>query len=126
MKVIIAGGRDFEDYDYLCVSLHHAGIRQRVSEVVCGMARGADALGAEWAHERAIPVKYFPADWKQHGRGAGAIRNLAMAKYADALVAFWDGQSPGTKDMIKDMLAFGKELHVFPYLNLPPDAESQA
>lgn len=47
-----------------------------------------------------IPVIHFPANWDKHGKSAGHIRNAEMAKYADALVAFWDGKSKGTKGMI--------------------------
>ena len=31
---------------------------------------------------------------------AGYLRNKQMAEYADALIAFWDGESKGTKHMI--------------------------
>lgn len=44
------------------------------------------------------------------GRGAGFKRNVRMAKYADALVAFWNGKSPGTKHMIQT--AQNKKLEV--------------
>lgn len=64
------------------------------------MARGADSLGEQYAKERGIPVRYFPADWQTLGKSAGYQRNVQMAAYADALVAFWDGQSKGTKHMI--------------------------
>ena len=46
------------------------------------------------------PIKRFPADWENLGRGAGYVRNVQMAFYADALIAFWDGESRGTKHMI--------------------------
>ena len=45
-------------------------------------------------------VKEFPAQWNEFGKRAGYIRNEEMAKYADACVAFWDGESKGTKHMI--------------------------
>ena len=31
---------------------------------------------------------------------AGPLRNEKMARVADALIAFWDGKSRGTKNMI--------------------------
>jgi hypothetical protein len=31
-----------------------------------------------------------------------------MAAYADALVAFWDGASPGTRDVVTRMRSLGK------------------
>lgn len=65
------------------------------------MAQGADRLGERYGKERGYSIRYFPADWDGKGRSAGFIRNEEMAKNADALVAFWDGQSRGTKHMIE-------------------------
>ena len=101
MKVIIAGGRDFNDFPALV-----SAVRQRVQdvttpiEVVCGGAAGADALGKLMAEKEGWEVAMFPADWSKHGRAAGPIRNKEMAEYADCLIAFWDGESRGTKSMI--------------------------
>lgn len=106
MKVIIAGGRDFGDYRFLKESV--IGLNINISEIVSGNAKGADALGEQFAFENNIPVKSFPANWGKHGRSAGPIRNKEMADYADILVAFWDGKSKGTKSMIE--LANKKEL----------------
>lgn len=98
MKVIIAGSRTITNL--ACVTRVMATFSHPIDEVVSGGASGIDALGEQWARNRAIPVKVFPADWGKHGRAAGPIRNRAMAKYADALVAIWDGKSSGTKHMI--------------------------
>lgn len=68
-------------------------------EIVSGTARGADRLGERFAHEFGCKLKQFPADWSK-GRQAGMLRNIEMGNYADALVAFWDGKSRGTKFMI--------------------------
>jgi hypothetical protein len=38
-----------------------------------------------------------------------------MSEYADALLAFWDGTSPGTKNMIKCMKLEGKPYKVVTY-----------
>lgn len=101
MKVIIAGGREFKNYgrlknmcDYFLGNLNEV-------EVVCGMARGADKLGKQYAEEKNFKVAKFPADWEKSGKGAGAIRNEEMAIYADALILFWDGMSRGSADMLK-------------------------
>lgn len=74
-----------------------------VTEVVCGMAAGADALGRRWANTHNIPVKQFPAQWNTYARAAGPIRNKQMADYADALIVFiWDN-SRGSANMLKQM-----------------------
>lgn len=101
MKVIIAGSRVFGDYELLkekcckILSNYHPDI-----EVVSGTANGADKLGERFAEEMNYPIKRFPAEWEKLGRGAGYARNVQMAFYADALIAFWDGESRGTKHMI--------------------------
>ena len=100
MKVIIAGGRTFNDYDLLCQHCDIVVSLQTEIEIVSGTANGADKLGEKYASERAYPVKQFPAEWSKYGKSAGLKRNEQMAKYADTLIAFWDGKSKGTKHMI--------------------------
>ena len=100
MKVIIAGGRGFNDYDLLCRKADKILSRQSEIEIVSGAARGADKLGERYADERGYTIKRFPADWGTFGKKAGYMRNEDMAEYADALIAFWDGTSKGTKHMI--------------------------
>jgi hypothetical protein len=98
MKTIIAGSRTITDMadvnDAVAASMF------LITEVVCGMARGADLLGKEWAQFLNIPVKEFPADWNKHGKRAGYLRNEQMAEYADVAIVIWDGNSPGSKHMI--------------------------
>ena len=105
MRCIIAGGRDFNDYERLKKVMDNCPYE--ITEVVCGKARGADSLGEKWALEQGVHVKYFVPDWSGLGRRAGFARNVDMAKYAcengsdnGLLVAFWDGVSRGTKSMI--------------------------
>ena len=99
-KVIVAGGREFNDYQLLKNKLDQFLQNKTEIEIVCGKARGADTLGETYAKEMGYYVKEFPAQWSKFGKRAGYIRNEEMAKYADACVAFWDGQSTGTKHMI--------------------------
>lgn len=104
MKLIIAGSRDFDNYDLLADKLDTflGGGKSEFYplEVVSGGARGADRLGERWADEAGCTVKRFLADWETHGKAAGIMRNIEMAQYADALLAFWDGKSKGTRHMI--------------------------
>lgn len=109
-KVIIAGSRDFNDYDRLAERMDFYLQNQSAVEIVSGTARGADKLGENYAAESRLPVARFPAKWDLYGRSAGYKRNAVMADYADALVAFWDGASRGTKHMIN--LAKEKNLKV--------------
>ena len=81
-------------------------------EVISGRALGADLLGEIYAKENNYIVKHFPAKWEEHGKGAGFIRNAEMAKYGNMLIAFWDGESKGTKHMIEISQKKGMEVHV--------------
>ena len=100
MKVIIAGGRGFvgrpEDREILCSALLKLG----ATEIVCGMARGADMFGYSVAKEMGLPIAEFPAEWDRFGYRAGMIRNAEMANYADALITFPGEQ--GTLNMVAE------------------------
>lgn len=105
IRIIVAGGRDFNDYELMKSHLKELiGDTTKSITIVSGMARGADTLGIRFADEFGYDVARFPADWDNLGKRAGFIRNEEMAKYAEEsngiLVAFWDCQSRGTKDMI--------------------------
>lgn len=115
MKLIIAGGREFfpEEADY--IFLENIYDINDITEVVSGCAKGADRFGEVWAEDKGIPIKKFPADWNTHGKRAGPIRNSQMADYADALCAFWDGKSKGTKHMIDDAQKRGLQVFVKTY-----------
>lgn len=99
MKTIIAGSRTASIEDVM-KALELCPFTSEITEVVSGCARGADSYGEMLAEEFKTPVKRFPAEWEKYGRGAGHIRNSQMAEYAEALIAVWDGQSTGTKNMI--------------------------
>ena len=101
IKVIIAGGRNFDDFNKLCQVCDEFLQDQNKVEIVSGAYKGADLLGERYAAERNYPIKQFPADWRRYGKSAGLKRNTEMATYADALIAFWDGESKGTKHMIE-------------------------
>lgn len=102
-RVIIAGGRDFSDYELLKrkVLFYTKDVnKDNLIVIVSGKAKGADSLGERLAKEIGWEVMEYPADWDKNGKSAGCIRNTKMAKIADALIAFWDGKSRGTKHMI--------------------------
>jgi len=112
MKIIIAGGRTFNDYELLCQNCDKAFSLQTEIEIVSGTANGADKLGEKYAKEKGYPIKQFPADWDKFGKSAGYKRNEEMAKYADALIAFWDNKSKGTKHMIELAKKYGLKVKV--------------
>ena len=100
-KVIIAGGRDFNDYELLKKKCDY--YLQSVTDeimVISGTARGADTLGEQYAKERGLKIDYHPAKWDEYGKKAGFIRNKEMVDIASAAICFWDGKSKGTKHTI--------------------------
>ena len=122
LRVIIAGSRDFNDYELLNKSAIEIITKKTMlpdlTRIVSGGARGADTLGERFAKEFGLEVKKFPADWDGLGKRAGYVRNAEMAKFAveddndGMLIAFWDGQSRGTKHMIDLAKRYGLEVHV--------------
>ena len=118
MKLIVAGGRDFVNTQVMITVLMDLVEKGKIdpnSELVCGMARGADMLAYSlWANHN-MKIHTFPADWKTHPRSAGYIRNAEMGNFADVLVAFWDGKSRGTKHMIDIMNKLNKPVYVVRY-----------
>jgi hypothetical protein len=107
MKVIIAGSRHMPFSSFPLIGQAVAKSGYNITEVVCGMARGADQLGGKWAYQNGIAVKKFPAKWRNPdgslNLAAGHIRNAEMAMYADAAIIFiWDG-SRGSADMDRKM-----------------------
>ncbi len=112
MKVIVAGSRVFNDYQYLQTCCDLMAEEWVPDLVVCGMAKGADLAGRKWAKARGIEVKEMPADWNTEPRLAGFLRNVEMSKVADAAIVFWDGHSNGSAHMIRVMREAGKPVIV--------------
>lgn len=108
MKVLICGGRDYIDAEYLDNFLDDLHVRYKFTQVIHGAQRGADLLADAWAKLRKIDRRPFPADWTKYGNAAGPIRNSQMLKQGkpDLVVAF-----PGDKGTA-DMMAKAKKAHV--------------
>ena len=119
IKVIIAGTRDFKNYELLKQKMDKI-LANRVKNneeiiIISGTARGADKLGERYAREKGYKIERYPANWDKYGKRAGYIRNEQMAKVADACVCFWDEQSKGTKHMIDLAKQYKLALRVINY-----------
>lgn len=115
-KVIIAGGRTFNDYDLLVESCDRLLINKHPNiEIVNGGANGADRLGGKYAIQKGYKMKKFTADWDNLGKSAGYHRNKEMAEYADAAIIFWNGISKGAKHMIDLATEEGIQTKVITY-----------
>lgn len=115
MKTIVAGSRVIKDYLVVLEAIKES--KFEISEVVCGEANGVDEIGKIYANDFGIKVASFPAKWddlthpdaliklnkygKKYDARAGFRRNEEMAVYADALILVWDGESPGSANMLE-------------------------
>jgi hypothetical protein len=117
MRVIIAGGRDIRGVmanRLVEAAISACGWDNEITEVVHGNAVGIDTAADHVCSER-WPVIPVPAEWDKYGRSAGPIRNKKMADMADALIAIWDGNSRGTKNMIETAKKKGLKVFVHRY-----------
>lgn len=116
MRVIICGSRTFSDRTFAFEKLDKLLNGNKNIEKISGGADGADRIGEEYARSHGHVLKVFKANWGKYGKGAGPIRNMQMMQYAlednPAIIAFWDGKSSGTKNMISIGKASGAKLHI--------------
>ncbi len=104
-RVVVAGGRTFDHSNPVYRRVGYRWLDRLLEkypnlELISGRARGADQLGEHWSERRNVFVHPVPAEWDRYGKSAGYRRNAVMADMADGVLAFWDGQSRGTKHMI--------------------------
>jgi len=119
-RIIVAGSRNYKDYRRISAVLSEFirkfsedGIRP---EFISGGCRGVDTLAERFCKLHNYPIKVFNADWVTYGKRAGYLRNKQMAEYAadgnGMLIAFWDGESKGTKMMVDLAMKNGLTVHV--------------
>ena len=114
MRCIIAGCRHVigeRANDLVWDAINDSGWSGDITEIVHGGARGVDAAAGRVCDGH-WPIRVFAADWTANGVLAGPIRNREMAKYADALIAIWDGNSRGTANMIHEARRLGLKVYV--------------
>lgn len=125
MNIIIAGSRNFDDYRLLKNTVSDYIEENQVNNtqqirVISGGAKGADRLGECYAFDNGYSVIRFQALWGVYRKSAGPRRNNEMAKFASesgsgTLIAFWDGESRGTKNMIDTARRYGLHVIVVEY-----------
>lgn len=116
MKLIVAGGRDFNNFPLMREKLDHLLCKHDGPiTIISGTANGADKWGEAYARLHGYPVEQYPAQWKKYGRSAGYKRNAQMADLATHCVVFWDGKSRGSMHMINLAKEKGLEVRVVSY-----------
>lgn len=107
MKIAVIGSRN------LIVTDLERYLPDGVTEIVSGGARGIDTCAREYANAHGIKLTEFLPEYEKYGRTAPLKRNLQIIDYADAVLAFWDGKSRGTKFVIDHCRAQNKPVRIF-------------
>lgn len=107
MKIAIIGSRN------LLVTNLEKYIPEGITEIVSGGAKGIDSCARAYAYANHIKLTEFFPEYQKYGKGAPLRRNLQIIDYADAVLAFWDGKSKGTKYVIEQCQKRNKKVTVF-------------
>ena len=119
LKYGIIGSRNFTDKElFLCKVNEVIAIQGMPTQVISGGAVGAYTLAEEWTIENAIDFQVFKPQHKDFPKSirrfaAPHARNTLIAEHSDVIIAFWDGQSTGTKDTIDKAIAQSKKVYIF-------------
>ncbi len=116
-RVAIVGSRSFDNYDEFKTSIEYLTAINGL-ELISGGAIGTDQLAERFAHEHGIPIVTFLPDYKKYGRAAPLKRNDLIIDNANAVIAFWDGESRGTGYVVKKCKKLNKTCYVFSVVQL--------
>lgn len=112
MKLAIIGSRTFDNYELLAQFIKDNYDLTAITHIISGGAKGADSLGERFAKENDIETIVFKAEWELYGKSAGILRNIDIISNCDKCVAFWDGESHGTKHAIELCEKYNKECKI--------------
>jgi len=112
MKLGVVGSRDFNDYDLLKKYLDKIHSIEPIKCIVSGGAKGADSLSEKWAGDNNVSKIIFYPEWNKYGKRAGFLRNVTIVDTSDKVIAFWSGNSKGTKHSIDLCKKKGKKCKI--------------
>ena len=113
MKVAVVGSRN------LYISDLERYLPEATEEIVSGGAKGVDSCAAAYAVDNGLKLTVIRPDYEKYGRSAPIKRNVQIIEYADLVIAFWDGQSRGTKFVIDYCEKTGRDVEVH-YMTTEP------
>ena len=113
IKLAIVGSRTFNDLNMFYKLIQMIKVYYNIIQIISGGARGADTIGEKYADDNNISKLIFKADWKKYGKKAGFIRNVDIIENCDLCLAFWDGESHGTKHDIELCEKMNKQCMVY-------------
>lgn len=94
MKVAVIGSRD------LMVNNLAEYLPPNITEIVSGGAKGIDFCARRYAETNGVKLTEFLPEYEKYKRSAPLKRNIQIIEYSDLVLAFWDGESRGTKYVI--------------------------
>lgn len=106
MKIAVIGSRGIAEIDFSRVAARPGDV------IVTGGAKGVDSLAEAAALASGLEVEVIRPDYARHGRAAPHIRNREIVARCDRLVAFWDGESRGTKGTVDHARKQGKPVEL--------------
>ena len=118
MRIIICGSRCFNDYVLLRKTMDHltSNLDESKLVILSGHARGADLLGEKWCFQRLLKYEVYRPEYKNsRDKIAPLLRNQTMVDNADAIVAFHNGVSTGTADILQRAEKKGLKIKVIHY-----------
>ena len=107
MIIAIVGSRGLSVEDFTPY------LPEDTTEIVSGGAKGIDQCAAVFAREHGLILTEFKPDYRRFGRGAPLRRNVEIVDYADLVLIFWDGTSPGSRFVAGQCRKRGKPHRVF-------------
>lgn len=106
MRVAVIGSRTFSDYELVESTLKCVYI----SEIISGGDLGADQLAQKYAEEKGIPIRVITHT--ENPEHTSINRTYSIINLAQLVIAFWDGRSQGTKDLINYARSKNKQLKI--------------
>ena len=115
MRIIIAGTRNYENYEeakkFINSVLASIAANKSVT-ILSGGCKGSDSLGERYAKEHGLHIEMHKADWARYQKAAGPLRNRKMIMDSDAVICFWDQKSRGTKSLIEFAKKYNKKVYL--------------
>ena len=120
MNIAVVGSREFKDKEFVFTILNQFFDNQLMYGdissdyiLVSGGANGVDSWAEEFWRKNTGTCIIFKPDWNKYGKRAGFLRNELIIKEADMILAFWDGQSKGTKHSIDLAIEAKKLINIY-------------
>lgn len=122
LRVLVTGSRTWKDEQLLCGVLDAVWYALPHGEMtlVHGCALGADTQADRWGRNviahgiGSLRIERHPANWKDHGRRAGLLRNQRMVESGiDLCLAFIRDNSRGASHCARIAEEAGIETRIF-------------